>query len=196
MTRTSSVVLKEIPELYTNDIKHTQRYWLRRIINPKGQQPFWILGDSIQPYIDFVSYLAFWQQQLPATRANRFQSVVLAYYCANENRPPHPTFWIAKTPDNEHHVQDILTFFPSSRFIHILRNPGDTVRSLEKRAENLNQAFNRHHTIQMVNRSFQTGQRNYELLTTRYSTVKYEDILSDSETTMKQVLDIIGVSVG
>lgn len=47
--------------------------------------------------------------------------------------PVHPKGrWVDGTPENAHHVENLLRLFPQARFIHLVRNPHEVVRSLAK----------------------------------------------------------------
>lgn len=97
--------------------------WVKRMVNPTGQSPFWIFGKKQKYYIRFYQYLQYWYHQLPNTWRSSVLSVVLAYYCANPAKSSHPRKWVEKTPGNEFRRDKILKHFPNAYFIHIVRDP-------------------------------------------------------------------------
>ena len=40
--------------------------------------------------------------------------------------------WVDGTPENAHHVDNLLKLFPQARFVHLVRSPHEVVRSLAK----------------------------------------------------------------
>ncbi|MEM9953321.1 MAG: sulfotransferase [Chloroflexota bacterium] len=170
-----------------------RRHWLRRFMNPKGQHPFWTLGEKPDLYIEFSQYLTYWYQQLPSTPQGNFQSVILAFYCSNPSRVPHPNFWISKTPGDELYIEQILEHFPTARFIHILRNPGDTVASWYKLAQHRGWDTTAHNLAQYVAQSYDAAIMNKERYQHTYHLVKYEDILEQPNITLENLLRFINV---
>ncbi|MFQ5422156.1 MAG: sulfotransferase, partial [Anaerolineae bacterium] len=63
-------------------------HWLKRLVNPTGQPPFWLLGQDGRAYADFLGWLrrelAAWDGE---NRAALLVTAVRAYYCANRERP-------------------------------------------------------------------------------------------------------------
>lgn len=116
---------------YTQRVSEQHTYWLTRLINPRGQKPFWFLGTDNRPYLDFSHYLTYWLDKLPMEDRSLFLAVVLSLYCANPHRAS-PGIWVEKTTGNEARVPTILDLFPQARFVHIVRNPMAVLAAIKR----------------------------------------------------------------
>lgn len=105
------------------------KYWVSCLINPTGQKPSWIMGENDTPYLNFLHYLDYWLEYLPPSDRAPFLAVVLAFYCANPERPTNPKLWVEKTHGNEMKVNQIINLFPDAQFIHIIRDPRPNIAS-------------------------------------------------------------------
>lgn len=56
-------------------------YWIHRLVNPKGQAPFWPLGDNAA-YRDLAGYLGYFGRK-EMTQTTPFLGAVSVFYCAN-----------------------------------------------------------------------------------------------------------------
>lgn len=163
-------------------------YWLTRLINPTGQKPFWLLGTADEPYATFWAYLHYWRAECAGQEAAPFLAVVLAYFCANPQRPDAPTAWVAKTPANEYRVETLLRQYPTARFLHVVRNPFANLVSMKRlstfrsgRAYTLRSAYRiRHSMAQGVRNQKQLGGE-------RYRFIQYEDLVADPEASLRDV---------
>lgn len=180
---------------YEGFLKAWDFWWVMRLINPTGQSPFWVLSDNDDAYVDFIQYLDFWIDQLPETRADAFRASVMAYYCANPNRPTaEPKLWVEKTPGNEHHVEMAAKEFPDAKFIHIIRDPLTNASSLKRQAEVRNWGWSAYRIAKNLRDSMAAGLKHQvDLGKDRYLLVRYEDLVKDPETECAKIAEFIGI---
>ena len=107
-------------------------YFAGRMINPTGQKPFWILGESGREYAAFLHYFDYWLKSYYRDPRAPFLAFALAYTCANHRRPARPRYWVEKTPNNEQHIASLLEYFPHAKFIHIVREPGPNLAPIRR----------------------------------------------------------------
>ncbi|GAA4091283.1 hypothetical protein GCM10022392_11400 [Mucilaginibacter panaciglaebae] len=122
--------LKQLPP--SQRAKYLGTEWLRRMVNPINQQPYWLLGRSDEGgsrYVDFARYVLAWWDILPHTENTQWPhlAIVLAYAsCANNLTA---LSWVDKTPTNERFLHRIWVEFPDAKIVHVVRNPVATLTS-------------------------------------------------------------------
>lgn len=94
-------------------------------------------------------------------------------------------FWLEKTPANSACFSQFLDHFETGKVIHMLRNPYDTIASLWSRGYDLHYAVG----IYLLNTASGISSRNED----RYHEVKYEDVVSQPESTINAVCTFLGV---
>ncbi len=156
------------------------RYWLKRMINPVGQYPFWILGKEDKNYINFAKYLRYFLSIMKNNYKDRFFSVVAAYYCANPNKTRNPKYWVEKTTRNEFCLNTILNYFPNGIFIHIVRNILETVNSMKKYYRVRNSKWKFVDTLYQLKKSRCYANHYSEKYKDKYYVLKYEDIIANN----------------
>ncbi len=87
--------------------------------------------------------------------------------------------WIEKTPANSACFSQFLEHFESGKVIHMLRNPYDTIASLWSRGYDLHYAVG----IYLLNTASGISSRNKD----RYHEIRYEDVVSEPESTINDV---------
>ncbi|WP_339136375.1 MAG: sulfotransferase [Candidatus Electrothrix sp. GW3-4] len=186
-------IQKEKPPSHEN-LNEAWRGWVKRMVNPTGQAPFWIFGEQVEPYVYFYQALQHWYDQMPDTWRSSVLSVVLAYFCANPSRPLSPKLWVEKTPGNEFKVKEILDDFPSARFIHIVRDPRENLASLKRLYATRNWSWQPAGIADMLARSCRAAAMNQkELGHERYHVLRYEDLTDDPAGHMKRIGGFLGV---
>ncbi|MFX0022551.1 MAG: sulfotransferase [Candidatus Hermodarchaeota archaeon] len=179
---------------YTNSLKDWDTYWVMRLINPLGIRPFWIFGDSEDPYREFLHYLNYWLETLPFSEHCPFLAVIFSYYCANPNRGDKPKMWIEKTPSNEHKVDQILDFFPSAKFIHTIRDPRHNIASLRRLYGVRKWNWDVKNVSFRIKKSIETGLMNQKKLgKERYHIVHYEDLIMNPNIELKRITSFLQI---
>jgi hypothetical protein len=173
-----------------------QQYWVARLVNPTGQQPFWIMGQDERPYLDFLHYLDHWLERLPPHDRTPFLAVVLAFFCANPKRAVDPKLWIEKTPGNELKVDRVMELFPSARFIHILRDPRPNIASLRRLYEIRGWDWDAGDVARGLRASMESALLNRRRLgKERYHLLRYEDLLKRHGEEMKEIASFLGIKM-
>jgi hypothetical protein len=191
----AAALANKIP--FSHKINEWNGYWVSRLINPTGQKPFWFFGRAEKPYVDFLEYLKYWRSELPEQECSPFLSVVLAFYCANPERPVKPLFWVEKTPGNEMKFDQIRTFCPNARFIHIVRDPKQNLPSLMK----LSLARWRKTTAienfaNGIRKSFECGLINLKKADeTKYHLLRYENLISRPTVETEKIAQFLGIDL-
>lgn len=103
--------------------------WLRRLVNPSNQPPFWLLGRSSaegSPYVEFARRLSAWW---PVGARRLWPLVAVALARAGGEIPEGIERWVEKTPTNERHLARLWAEFPQAKVIHVVRRPEDALAS-------------------------------------------------------------------
>ena len=175
-----------------DDFSTIMDYWIHRLINPTGKEPFWFLGPDLSSLETFSKYLYYFLKETPY---NVLESIAMAVYVANEfpNNLPPKKLWIEKTPGNELYFPFLKKTFPKARFIHIIRDPLENLVSLQKLTGIRNwSASIEEHALKMK-RHFKIAKNNYERNTDIYCIVKYENLISNPETTLKDICKFLHI---
>jgi hypothetical protein len=167
-------------------------YWVQRLINPSGKEPFWFLGDQQFVFQTFLKYLHFF---LHHTNRDIFLCVVMAVYAANPLCSKHTTYWVEKTPHNELNLPILVEKHPNARFIHIVRDPLTNIASLKKLAHYREKDFSAYSSSRSFKKLFQKAQDNQKRLgASRYHLVKYEALTSQPHETMMKICEFLKIS--
>ena len=114
-----------------------------------------------------------------------------------------------QTPQNVFHIQDILALYPQSYIINMVRDPRDVLLSQKYKwkirflgasniplSEAIRSWSNYHSAVisKLWNSSIQAAAQFQD--NPRVKTVRFEDLVRDSEAVMKDVCDFVGVCFG
>ena len=98
------------------------------------------------------------------------------------------TIWGDKTPGYIQHVRLLKRLFPEAKFLHMLRDPRDYCLSVRKSfAKSIYRAAHR------WRQGVEAARRDGERLGRDYKEVRYERLLEDPVSTMRQVGEFLGV---
>ncbi|MCI5212486.1 MAG: sulfotransferase, partial [Candidatus Electrothrix sp. ATG2] len=164
--------------------------WIKRMVNPTGQKPFWILGRGVGPYTECLQYLDYWFESLPAGWRRPVLATVFSYFCANFNRPARPKMWVEKTPGNEFRVDQILDLFPGAKFVHIVREPRENMASLKKLYQSRFWNWNPSEIARTIGRSCRSAISNQKRMGSEcYKVINYEHLTEKPEEVMRNIAD-------
>jgi hypothetical protein len=165
--------------------------WIRNLITPYGLPPYWVLGEpwdaGHDPYLRFTRELA----RFGRAREGRDLLVAVAQAIAATTGTT-PRLWVEKTPTHELHVHRILAAYPNARFLHVVRTPRATMRSLlqydadQPVVEPLPGAVELGRSLQLA----LDGQAQYG---ERYHVVRYEELVDATETAMRAVAAALAI---
>ncbi|MCI5221386.1 MAG: sulfotransferase [Candidatus Electrothrix sp. AR4] len=168
--------------------------WVKRMVNPTGQEPFWLFGTDISPYVVFRQYLQDWYDSLSDSWYSSFISVLLSYYCANPVRPTNAKMWVEKTPGNELKIADILQIFPTARFVHIIRDPRENMASLKRLYATRKWQWQPMGTADALAKSCRAAVDNQARLgRERYHVLSYEALTEEPAERMAELADFLDI---
>lgn len=173
--------------------KEIASYWVHRLVNPTGQEPFWFFGREEGTFRLFLSYLDYF---LRNSDRDPFVCVVMSFFAVDSlisSRSPRK-YWVEKTPHNELHARALSRMFPRAKFIHVLRNPLNNIVSLRRldtyrewRGSALDHA-------RVIKGLFKAAQTNLEILgENRYLIIKYEDLTRSPSEVMNRICAFLGI---
>jgi hypothetical protein len=109
--------------------------------------------------------------------------------------------WVEKTTSTEIYALELSKKFPKAKFIHIIRDPRDNFGSLlsgwDKKYNLVNDSIERllQSTLDRGLLGMQCAKNNSEILgKERYKVIKFEDITSNTDESMKDIANFIGVA--
>jgi len=180
--------------------------WLRKLITPSGKPPFWILEKTKKGYQQFVNNF-YWLTKKQAKK-DLLALVALAYFLTTASSKLETDFkvkyWLEKTPTNEFYLQQIVKLYPQAKFIHLLRDPRSIIASIQKLEKEKSQSkgfvfslkklvYFFYHLIR-IKRSFSLAFKNQAMIgKENYLVVSYEELVKQSEKTVKRVADFLKI---
>ncbi len=167
-------------------------YWLKRLINPTGKAPFWLLGKEQEKYQIFLQYLHFFYHQNKTKDV--FFDVISAIYATDYLKLREVKYWVEKTPTNELQVQKLLANYPKAKFINMTRDPLDNLPSLKKMFTYKGERFNILRTSKLIKKQLQAAINNEQQLGSQYySIVRYEDLVNQPEKHMESISEFLKI---
>ncbi|HEX8366340.1 MAG TPA: sulfotransferase [Allosphingosinicella sp.] len=179
--------------------------WLRRLVNPNNQPPFWLLGRSDEggsPYVELVRLFSSWRHALgPAGDRASPAALLVAFALAYAGRaaagaaPPAMRMWVEKTPTSEQALDDIVADFPEAKFLHVVRRPEDAYSShkalLRQGKRSARAALG---ALRNLARSYAIAlDRPRTRPPNRYRLVRYEELAEAPAATMHGIADFLGI---
>jgi sulfotransferase family protein len=138
--------------------------------------PYWHFGGEWHEHLDLTD------EDNDRSLATYFGGMFEAYASARGKQR-----WGEKTPFHVWHVDRALRLFPDAVFVGIVRHPGGTATSLHERFRYPWTKAIRH-WVRSNKRLVHEAVRRPE----RFCLVRYEDLVTEPETTMRALLDWLG----
>jgi hypothetical protein len=125
-----------------------------------------------------------WSEDELDARLREFYSGVFERFAAGQGK----SRWGEKTPFHSWHIADMARIFPDAVFVAIVRHPGAVASSLRKRF---------HYEVReaaeyWANTNIEILRHAPALGAERFALVRYEDLVGDTEMTMRELLDWLG----
>lgn len=170
-----------------SNFKGFASFWIHKIINPTGQEPFWFFGRKEETFKTFISYLNYF---FGHSNKGAIDCLIMTFYVVNalfSDKSPK-RFWVEKTPENEVNAQRLSQMFPKAKFIHILRDPLNNIVSLRKLDEYRGWRGSALDHARVIKKLFGMAQKNLETLgDKRYLILKYEELIRDPSAVMHKI---------
>lgn len=117
-------------------------------------------------------------------------AAVLAYGNAIGAVSDSMKWWIEKSPYNEYFFTQIIDWWPEARFIHLIRDPRDNYASYRRKHPEWNASF----FVCNWLRSTKKGLQNQNIIgKERYWMLRYEDLTSQPEETIKNLGNFLSI---
>lgn len=161
-------------------------HWIKRLVSPTGQSPFWLLGKEESPHRHFLVYLHYFLDQ---TNVDILNCVLCALFSIeSRDRREQIRYWVEKTPENELYAKLLQSRYPNARFINIFRDPLDNINSLKKLRAYRGNRFTSWKVAARTRLLLETAHRNQaQMGASRYHLIRYEDLLENPESIMRDV---------
>jgi hypothetical protein len=101
--------------------------------------------------------------------------------------------WAEKTPPSIFSIDYLLRLFPHAQFVHVIRDPRDTYCSIRERTQRDKPGwvkFSPRHTARDWCTAVLSGM-HWRAAASRYHEIRYEDLVSEPEVTMRRVLTFL-----
>jgi hypothetical protein len=117
-------------------------------------------------------------------------SAMFSYGIATGQVTDRTKYWVEKTPYNEHYAQEIFESWSNAKCLHIVRDPRDNYASYKRKQTE----WEPEHFAYSWWKSISMGQKNVKRFgPARYLMIKYEDLVQDTETTIRDIVMFIGI---
>ncbi|HEX8655185.1 MAG TPA: sulfotransferase [Allosphingosinicella sp.] len=171
--------------------------WLRRLVNPNNQAPFWLLGHSHRlhsPYVDLAQAFQGWQDTLERRPGGSPPpSLLIAFALAYAGGSLGSVrMWVEKTPTNEQFLDAILADFPAARILHVIRRPEEAYSS-HKALRSGRSVRSAAREIRNLARSYAVAVERSRSLSGSYHLVRYEDLAASPGAVMDGVAGFLGI---
>ena len=126
------------------------------------------------------------------TRRELFEAYVAALHSALTGKPlPEGIRIVEKSVENAECAVQLRQMFPDCYFVHIVRNPYASLVAIRKSKAKGNYPVLRDLLLSLHN-SYYNLYRN-ETVLDRYLTIRYEDLLTSTESIVQKIADFIGI---
>ncbi len=117
-------------------------------------------------------------------------AAILAFGKVHQKITPQTRYWVEKTPYNEYFTEQIFSWWPQARCIHVVRDPRDNYATYRRKHPRLPaERFSR-----SWNTSLKAGiqsQKHYGL--ERYCILKYEDLTQNPERVIAELAHFLDI---
>lgn len=189
-----SIFLSQINYWKRGQFDEIASYWIHRIINPTGQEPFWFFDKGEETFKIFLAYLWYFLQN---TDKEIFVCVVMSFqavYSVYFGLPPRK-YWVEKTPHNELVAQELNQMFPQAKFIHILREPLENIASLRKLDGYRGWKSSALSHARDIKSLFRAAQKNLKTMgDEKYMIIKYEELTKEPSKLLNKICTFLNIS--
>lgn len=176
--------------LNREDFREIAIYWVRKLVNPTGKEPFWYL-DRDRRIWDLM--FLYFQYFLRETGYDIFVCAALALHSCQERSEP-ARYWVEKSPQNELDARELQRRFPKAKFLHNIRDPLTNLASLKRLSDVREKTFRARKRAQGLRKLFQAGLENQAAMGPgTYRFVRYEELVHHPQGTMREIASFLGI---
>ncbi|MFB6226515.1 MAG: sulfotransferase [Candidatus Paceibacteria bacterium] len=184
--------LNNYEEYSSYNFEELAEFWLKRLVIPTPTGAFWFLGKNEENYITFLDYLNYFLDHRPGD--HNFLSSVRAVYSANPTASGKEKYWVEKTPKNELKAERLFSEFDNATFINMLRDPLVNISSLKRLSRYRGNDFSAWHEALGQKKLLMKAKKNKISFDKDYFCMKYEELVSDTKKSMKDIANFLGIS--
>jgi len=117
-------------------------------------------------------------------------AAVMAFGQVSGQTQANTRYWVEKSPYNEYFTDQIFTWWPEARCIHIIRDPRDNYISYQRKHPDWTPEF----FANNWKRSTQAGVRNQERFgAEKYKFLRYEDLVQKPEASIHRLANFLNI---
>ena len=178
-----------IPEVKKISTEAAAEKSLLRIIHSRDTR---VLNRHL-PGIDRAMFDEFYDQASkdPNDLFSYIEAYVESHAKSTKQWSNNKKYWIEKTPLNELFIREMLGKWPNAKFIHVMRDPRNVHASVRLRSDFPLKVRTTYHNWE---RSFLSMENNIKALNTDYLVLRYEDLVADPLSALKQICYLLNIS--
>jgi hypothetical protein len=162
-----------------------------------GEQPRWVLGSDP---IDYVRVGEIVRQKLGDGSASAKQIFDILAHSFHELSMPAsitqlPRKWVEKSTNNIEDAYKLFRLYPRAKFLHIVRHPGAIIAAQKRKQSLKNREYSLRRELETIHQSMRYGLSNKRLIgNEQYHIIRFEELVSDTENTMRGVAKFLDIS--
>ena len=121
-----------------------------------------------------------------------FDAYIEAIHLSLLGEPPRASRFVEKSVENAEYATFLAQLYPDARFIHIVRNPYATLVALRNYIGRGRYPF-LGPALRVMKNGYYYAYKNPLLLSDRYLTIRFEDLLANPEEAMEVIARFVGV---
>ena len=130
----------------------------------------------------------------PQTPAHYLECSIEAYCALSGQLDSHRSYWVEKTPWNEHHAWEIFRTWPRAKCVHVLRDPRDVLATYQRRDRHQGRPVSSVTAVAHAwRRSALSASTNLVSHPQQYLLIRYEDLVLEPAATMKAVVGFLDI---
>jgi hypothetical protein len=168
------------------------REWLRRLVNPINQPPYWLLGhssDTVSPYVDFARYVMAWWN-IVYKRNSQWPHIAIALAYASCTGNLKAKLWVDKTPANERFLDRIWREMPNAKIIHVIREPNAVISSRKTMEPSISMRV----ALRDLKISFRVAVEQAGLNDPRFKLLRYEELCEYPQANIDQMVSFLNIN--
>ena len=161
-----------------------------------GENPRWLLG---QDPITYKKIGVLVRRSLVNGSANSKQILDVIAQTFHEISMPadgirFPRKWVEKSTSNIEDAVRLARLYPNAKVLHIVRHPGAIIAAQKRKQPLKNRSYSINREIDTIHQSMRYGVSNKRYFgNDRYYIIRFEDLVSDTETVMHGVAKFLDV---